>query len=298
MDKTIETSSRDLGRALLDTGLAGDGALRWVATDMTELLEVVRQRLDLSPIAAAAFGRTLSGTAMILRLMTKTPARLMLDVRGDGPIQRVFAEADQEGALRGAVGVPRVTRPLRQDGKLDVGGAVGRGTLAVTREDPQGKRYQSQVRLISGEIGEDVAHYLEQSEQTRSAVLLGVLGRPRGIASAGGMIVEVLPGASSEVLDRLECNLAEMAGVSRVIEEGGVSLALDRVLAGLKRVSMGSRPLVYRCRCDRDRLAAQLAALSDEEIDSISDSDGKVAADCQFCGEQYRYQASDLRNTR
>ena len=139
--------------------------------------------------------------------------------------------------------------------------------LRVLREHAGGGSYHSQVKLVTGEIGDDVAHYLSQSEQSRSAVLLGVLAKPFGIAAAGGMIVEVLPGAGEDVVERLERNLANVPGVSHLVEAGGSVHVVDTLLAGLDREVHEARPLQYRCRCSRERLRHHLALLTEEERD-------------------------------
>ncbi|HEX2163338.1 MAG TPA: Hsp33 family molecular chaperone HslO, partial [Thermoanaerobaculia bacterium] len=223
-------TSPALAEGTLRMGMAAAGGLRWAVAEVTAIVETARVRLDLSPVAAAAMGRGMAGAALLLRLAEKTPSRLVVEIRGDGPIRRVVAECDDRGNLRGMVGAPRVDVPHRPDGKLAVGAAVGSGLLRVHRELPGGS-YDSQVELVSGEIGDDVAHFLAQSEQTRSAVLLGVLGRPAGVAAAGGLIVEVVPGAGEAAIDRLEANLAGIAGVSHLVEEGGVEHVLATVLA-------------------------------------------------------------------
>lgn len=278
----------------LALGLAGGGALRWAVADVTGAVEEARGRLDLSPVASAALGRCLAGAALLQRLSAKTPNRLVLEIRGDGPLGRVIAEADDEGNLRGMVGDPRVDVPHTPEGKLAVGRAVGKGTLRVLREHAGGGSYHSQVELVSGEIGADVAHFLEQSEQSRSAVLLGVLAKPFGIAAAGGMIVEVLPGAGEEVVERLERNLAGIPGVSHLVEAGGSVRVVETLLAGLDREVREDRPLRYRCRCNRDRLKHHLALLSAEERDSLQEDDGAIVADCVFCGERYRFTPEEL----
>ncbi len=277
----------------LRLGLAGDGGLRWAAADVGDIVESARARLDLSPVAAAALGRSMSGAALLLRLATKTPTRLVLEIAAEGPIRRVVAEADQEGNLRGLVGAPRVAVPHRPDGKLAVGTAVGGGRLRVLREHPGGS-YHSQVALVSGEIGEDVAHYLAQSEQIRSAVLLGMLGRPRGVAAAGGLIVEVLPGADDGVLDRLEANLATAGGVSYLLEAGGMEQVLATVLGGLDPVTHEERPLFHRCRCDRERLRRHLEMMGEEELANLRDGDTPLTAECLFCGTEYRYADHEI----
>ncbi len=290
------SESEVLASGLLRLGLAGDGGLRFAVADLSEIVETMRERVDLSPVAAAALGRSLAGAAMLLRLATKTPTRLVLELTGDGPIRRVVAEADDRGNLRGMVGERRVDVPHYESGKLAVGSAVGRGFLRVVREHPGGS-YGSQVELVSGEVGDDVAHYLEQSEQTRSAVLLGVLGRPAGVAAAGGLIIEVLPGAGEAALRRLEDNLAGIRGVSWLMAEGGVDHVLATVLAGLDREVHEERELFYRCRCSRDRLRRHLELMSDEDRDYLREDRDELEAECVFCGTTYRFAAQELERS-
>jgi molecular chaperone Hsp33 len=276
--------------------MAGGGAFRWAVADITDVLEGVRDRFDLWPVPAAALGRCLAGAALLQRLSTKSPSRLMLDVRGDGPIGRVLAEADDEGNLRGMVGDGRVQVPDWPGGKLGVGRAVGKGILRVLREYERGNSYQTQVELVSGEIGEDVAYYLSQSEQRKSAVLLGVLGKPSGVVAAGGMVVEVLPGAPEETIALLESNIAGIRGVSHLIEEGGAEHVVEQVLAGLDREVKEVRPLRYRCRCSRERLLGHLTLLPVEDRDYLRADDGAIEADCTFCGARYRFSPEELQS--
>jgi molecular chaperone Hsp33 len=278
----------------LELGLAGDGALRWALVDLTDVVQEARDRRDLGPVATAALGRSLAGAALLLRLATKTPSRLVLEVRGDGPILRVLAEADKDGNLRGLVGAERVDVPHYDNGKLAVGRAVGKGTLRVLREHEGGGGYHSQVDLVSGEIGDDVAHYLAQSEQVRSAVLLGVLGKPSGVAAAGGMIVEVLPGAGDAMIDKLEKNIAGIRGISELLEQGGTAHVVETVLAGLDREVKEVSPLRYRCRCSRERLLQHLVMLTAEDREYLRREDGTIDADCVFCGTHYLFTSEDL----
>jgi molecular chaperone Hsp33 len=287
-----EASRSAQGR--LELGMAGNGSFRWAVADITDVMEELRDRFDLWPVPAAALGRCLAGAALLQRLATKTPSRLMLEVRGNGPLLRLLAEADDEGNLRGMVGDGRVQVPDWPNGKLGVGRAVGKGYLRVLREYEKGNSYNSQVELVSGEIGEDVAHYLSQSEQTRSAVLLGVLGKPSGVAAAGGMVVEVLPGASEDSVARLESNISAIRGVSHLLEEGGAAHVVEQVLAGLDREIKEVRSLRYRCRCSRERLRHHLVMLSTEDREYLRQDDGTVQADCAFCGTRYRFTPDEL----
>jgi molecular chaperone Hsp33 len=280
----------------LESGTAASGDLRWVAVDVTGPAELVRSRLDLSPVAAAALGRCMAGAAMLLRLAVKTPVRLVLEIRGDGPIRKVMAEADQNGNLRGLVGDPRVAVADYPNGKLAVGTAVGGGQLYVLREYEQGGvDYSSRVALVSGEIGEDLAHFLEQSEQTRNAVLVGVLTRPEGVVAAGGLIVEVLPGAREETISRLEENIGRSREVSRLAEQGGVAQVKSAVLEGLGARLGQSHALRYHCRCSRERLLGHLLGLSPEQLEELDLHDDVAQAECGFCGEVYLFQPAELR---
>lgn len=277
----------------LELGMAGSGSFRWAVADITDVMEELRDRFDLWPVPAAALGRCLAGAALLQRLSTKTPSRLMLEVRGDGPLLRILAEADDEGNLRGIVGDGRVQVPDWPNGKLGVGRAVGKGYLRVLREYEKGNSYQSQVELVSGEIGEDMAHYLSQSEQTQSAVLLGVLGKPSGVAAAGGMVVEVLPGAAEETVARLERNIAGIRGVSHLLEEGGAAHVVEQVLAGLDRETKEVRPLRYRCRCSRERILQKLVLLPAEDRHYLRE-EPVIKVDCHFCGAHYEYTPEEL----
>jgi molecular chaperone Hsp33 len=219
-----------------------------VAADITLVLEEARRRLDLSPIAAVALGRSLSAAALIQRISLKMPARVVLEVVGDGPMGKVVAEVDSKGHLRGLVGNPQLETP--EDGRMRIAPLLGSGFLRVTREEKR-SRYSSQVELVSGELGDDITHYLEQSEQIRSAVLLGVLPRPIGIGAAGGLIVEALPGTEDEVIDQLEENIRTLEGVSSCMDRGGIPALVKAVLQGFDREIVERQPLEYRCRCNR-----------------------------------------------
>lgn len=278
----------------LEFGIAADGFVRWALVDLGEIVEEARDRLDLSPIAAAALGRAEAAALLLLRLAVKSPTRLMLEIVGDGPLRSVFAEVDVEGQLRGTVGNPRVDLPSGPGGKLAVGPAIGKGLLRVTRESVDDVRYSSQVELVSGEIGLDVAHYLEQSEQTSSAVLVGVLTKPHGVAAAGGMIVEALPGAPDETLARLEANLAGLPGISLLLEQGGTSAVREAVLAGLAPELVDRRTLHHACRCNRERIRIHLAQLTPEDRAELRAADDHLEAGCVFCGNRFRFGEREL----
>ncbi len=282
----------------LEYGVAGEVSLRWAAVDLTPVVEEARLRHDLSPIAAVALGRAMAGAALLMRLSVRASRRLTLTVQGDGPIGKVVAEIDNEGNLRGLVGEPQVASPteLPTDPQigLRIAGAVGRGILRVRRELVDGSSFESQVALESGEIGLDLAHFLEQSEQTHSVVMVGVLEGPEGVRAAGGMIVEVMPGAREDAVELLEENLARVGGVSRTIGRGGLAELRDGVLAGLAPELMDRREMRFHCNCSREGLLGTLVGLPASDYDAIRDEEGRVEAECSYCGARYIYQPGEL----
>lgn len=286
--------SFSFGTGALEYGVAGEVSLRWAAVDLTAVVEEARRRHDLSPVAAVALGRAMAGAALLHRLSVRATRRLSLTVDGDGPIGRIVAEVNQEGDLRGYVGEPRVDVAREIDDRVRIAAAVGSGVLKVRRDLLDGGSYESQVALETGEIGLDIAHFLEQSEQSQSAVMVGVLEGPEGVRSAGGMVVEVLPGANPAAVERLERNLEVDSSVSRALGRDGLAGLRDRVLAGLEPEALDRRELRFRCACERERLREQLSTLPSEDRESIADDDGAVVAECAFCGARYRFAAAEL----
>lgn len=275
----------------LRLGVAGDDTLRWAAVDLAAPLEEVRARLDLSPIASVALGRALAAAALLLRFTVKAPGSLVVEVAGDGPLGKVLAEVNERGYLRGLVGEPRLATPT--DGQLAIGWAVGEGLFKVARITERG-RYDSQVKLVSGEIGKDLVHFLQQSQQIRSAALLGVLPRPSGVAEAGGVLIEAFPGTSDEILSLLESNIASLEGVSSHLEEGGLRNLLDTLLEGMDQEELERHELRYGCGRGRDSLLQKLAHLTTDDVDSIVDENGCFAADCAFCGRRYLFARDEI----
>ncbi|MFQ5526502.1 MAG: Hsp33 family molecular chaperone HslO [Thermoanaerobaculia bacterium] len=276
--------------SFIDIGLAGRGTFRWVAADLALALEEARRRLDLAPLPSVALGRALVGAVLLQRLSLKVPARLILEVAGDGPLGSLRAEAEYTGRIRGTVANPRLAG--ESDG-FRIASAIGNGSLNVTRETGR-KRYSSKVNLVSGELGDDLTHYLEQSEQIRSAVLLGVLPVPTGIGAAGGLIVEALPGTEEGALAQLESNLRALEGISTYLRDGGVARLIAATFEGLDVEHLEHYDLEYYCGCDRRRLLGHLRALGPEDLNELADDDGFCEAVCSFCGNRYRYEPGEL----
>lgn len=280
----------------LTAAVAMDGQVRALAARTTDLVEEARRRHGTSPTATAALGRALTGAALLGSAL-KEEQTLTLRILGDGPIGGVIADVDAEGRVRGYARDPAADVPLRPDGKLDVGGIVGRrGFLYVTRDLGVGQPYTGSAALVSGEIAEDLTRYLLASEQIPSAVGLGVLVSPDlSTRAAGGWLLQALPGADPAAMGRLERNVAELEAVSRQMESGrSPEDVLGALLAGQEWHVVGSRPLRFACRCSRERAFASLIALGRDELRDMAAGDDGAELTCHFCGEVYRFTGGEL----
>ena len=278
-----------------------------VAAETTDIVEEARRGRGHSPTATAALGRAMTGALLLAQLLLKTPKeRITLRVEGTGPLGGLVVEADAFGHVRGYVKNPRAEVPLREDGKLNVGELVGAGALRVDRSLPSGEVYTSTVPLVSGEIAEDLAHYLWQSEQIPSAVLLGVRVKGEGeVEVAGGVAVQVMPGAKEEVLGRLEANLKDLPGLTPLLRERGLEGALEALLAGLGFERTDLRALGYfqneiparfRCRCNREKALEALVFFTPEEREEMIVKEGGAEVVCHWCGEVYRFSPEEVRS--
>jgi molecular chaperone Hsp33 len=280
---SMNTSSDELVRTL-----SRDGGLSVRALVATRLVVDAARRHGTAPTATAALGRTLMG-AILLASGAKDDETLQIQVRGNGELGTVMAIADGSGRVRGYAANPTAHRPLR-GGKLDVGGAVGLGVLAVVRYHPTWREpYSGIVPLVSGEIAEDLAHYLLESEQTPSALALGVYVGPDGIPeAAGGYLVQALPGASEAELDELAATIAVLPPPSELVR-GGLTAdgLLDRLLgADRSRQRHRSEPR-FACSCTLERIQQAVTLLGRDETREIARTGETLTVRCEFCGEVY-----------
>jgi len=276
--------------------LAADGTVRGLAAVTTELVEEARRRHGTLPTATAALGRALTA-ALLLGSGLKDGERISLEFSGDGPLGTILVDATPEGEARGFVSRPRTHLPAR-GGKLDVGGALGRGVLCVMRIPPgTGTPYRSIVPLVSGEIGGDVASYLAGSEQTPSALGVGVFVEADGrVAAAGGYLLQAMPGAEPGMIERLEENVAAATHPSDLVRRGlGAPAILERLLAGVATRVLEERPLRFRCRCSHQRVTAAIVALGRAELLDVLVSERRAEVVCEFCGERYVVEEPELR---
>ena len=220
-----------------------------------------------------------------------------LRIKGDGPLGTLLVVADNEGNVRGSVQNPQIDLPLREDGKLDVGGAVGHGgTLTVIKDLNLKEPYVGSVELLGGEIAEDLASYFVESEQIPTACGLGVLvDRDQSVKSAGGYLIQLMPGADEEIISRLEDNIFMMDQLTTVLSEDGEEELFRQVLKGFDYHTVGEHPIEYRCYCSRERVLDALRCVSAEELEEIAAEGKDVSVNCQFCDKVYDFTPDELR---
>ena len=276
--------------------VSADGFVKISAITARDMVERARVIHDLSPTACAALGRTLCGASMLGELMKEADASLTIRVNGGGPVGSVIAVSDSEGNARGYVQNPQADLPTRADGKLDVGGLVGRsGMLTVSRDIGLKEPYVGSVELVSGEIAEDLAQYMVESEQIPSAVGLGVLiDTDKSVKAAGGFIVQLMPGAPENLIEKLETNILFMDQLTTVLSEDGVDAVISQVLFSLDPREAERHGVEYRCTCSRERVAEALRSVGEAELRSMAAEGRDAEVSCQFCDKVYRFTPEDL----
>lgn len=277
--------------------VSGDEFIKISVMDGRDIVERARQIHDLSPTACAALGRTLCACAMMGDMMKEEQAAVTVRINGGGPIGSLVAVSDCHGNVRGYADNPACELPLRGDGKLDVGGAVGRdGLLTVSRDIGLKEPYIGSTALVSGEIGDDFTQYYAESEQVPAAVGLGVLvDTDRSIRAAGGFIVQLMPGAPETLITRLEDNIFYMDALTTILSEDGLEAVLEQVMKGLEPHVVEEHPLGYVCPCSRARIKTALGSIGAEALEGLAAEEQDVKVDCQFCGKQYSFTPAELR---
>jgi molecular chaperone Hsp33 len=277
---------------------AAEGGIRAVGAITTRLTEEARQRHKLSYVATAALGRTMTAGLLMASSMKRSGSRVNIRVKGDGPLGGILIDAGLDGTVRGYVENPSVELPPNSKGKLDVGGAVGNGFLYVVRDVGYGYPYSSTVELVSGEVGEDVAHYLITSEQTPSALVLGVFVGATGVTAAGGLLVQVLPKAARDeaLVETLESRVAGLSGFTPLLQAGKSLTDIFQDLLGDMGVAIfpETQILRYHCGCSFDRVLGALKMLGEAELQDMIVKDNGAEATCHFCGTVYQASRDDL----
>ena len=278
--------------------ITADGMVKAVAVSTRDLTERARNIHKTLPVATAALGRTLAACSMLGNALKEQRGSVTLQIKGGGPLGTVLAVSDCDGNVRGYAQNPHVELPLRPDGKLNVGAAVGAdGTLTVMRDLGLKEPYIGSVGLLSGEIAEDLAAYFVESEQIPTACALGVLvERDQSVRAAGGYIIQLLPGAGEDVITKVEAGVLAAGQVTGLLDrDADPERMLRAVLSDFELEVLETSPIEYRCYCSRERVTRALISLGEEELETIIREQGGAELTCQFCDAVHRFTAEELR---
>ena len=275
-------------------GTAADGLIRAIAITARDTVETARAKHSTSPVATAALGRLMMGALMMASDFKSDDELLTLQVRGSGPLGGITVTANSKGQVKGFVNHPNVWLAPNGRGKLDVGGAIGSGSLTVIRDIAGSEPYTSQVGLETGEIGDDLAAYFMLSDQIPTSVGVGVLvNADASVRQAGGFIIQLMPGYDDALIDRLEANLIGVDSVTDMLEDGmSPSKILAHLLRGLDYQELGTYPAEFYCGCDEERARRAALALGAEEIRDMVAKGETAEIFCHFCGKRH-YLAPD-----
>ncbi|ANZ34183.1 Hsp33 family molecular chaperone HslO [Staphylococcus carnosus] len=277
--------------------LAFDGDIRAYAAVTTNAVQEAQTRHYTWPTASAALGRTMTATAM-MGAMLKGDQKLTVTVDGHGPIGRIVADADAKGDIRGYVTNPQTHFPLNDQGKLDVRRAVGTdGTLTVVKDVGLKDYFSGSSPIVSGELGDDFTYYYATSEQVPSSVGLGVLVNPdNSIKAAGGFIIQVMPNAKEETIDKVEKAIGNMTPVSKLIDQGLSPEELLTEILGKENVKfLETVPVKFECNCSHEKFLNAIKGLGEAEIQAMIDEDHGAEAECHFCRAKYQYSEAELK---
>ena len=278
--------------------ISSDGLVQAAAICSRDLTERARQIHKLLPVGTAALGRTLSAASLMGNALKDGGASLTLQIKGGGPLGTVLAVSDNQGNVRGYVTNPQVDIPLRPDGKLDVGGAVGHeGTLTVIKDLHMKEPYVGTIDLLGGEIAEDVAAYFVESEQIPTACGLGVLvDRDQSVKAAGGYLIQLMPGATEDTIVKVEGGIMAAGNVSAILDrDDDPEHLLREVMSDFDLKILETCPVEYRCYCSRQRVERALISLGKDELQQILDEQGHCSMTCQFCDAVYDFSGGELK---
>ena len=278
-------------------GMTMDGSVKVVAIRSTEMVRTGATIHNTTPNATAAFGRALTAASMMGNMQKVENGSMTLQIKGGGPIGSIVCVSDPIGNVRGYVYEPNVPLVEKHPGKLDVGATVGTdGTLTVIRDMQMKEPYVGSVPLVSGEIGDDVTAYFVQSEQTPTACALGVLvDRDQSVKVAGGYMLQLLPGAPDDVIDKLEEGIRRAGAVTTMLDQGMTPEdILGQVCGELGVVFMETTPVSYKCYCSRERVTSALISLGRKELAEIMEEGKSFPVGCQFCNEVYEFTPNDI----
>lgn len=277
---------------------AAEGQIRAFAATTKEMVEYAREAHNTSPVATAALGRLLTAGAMMGVMMKGDKDILTIKIEGDGPIGGLTVTADSKGNVKGYAVNPEVLLPPNEKGKLDVGGALGIGVLSVIKDIGLKEPYVGQTILVTSEIAEDLTYYFATSEQTPSSVALGVLmNRENTVRQAGGFILQMMPGASEEVIAALENKLNEITSITALLDEGMTpEQVLEHILGDFGMEILDKIPTQFACNCTRDRIEKALISVGKTELQAMIDDGKTIEVNCHFCNKHYPVTVDELKN--
>ena len=275
---------------------AADGQIRAFATTTKEMVETAKNAHNTSPIATAALGRLMTAAAMMGSDLKGEGELLTLRIEGDGPIGGLLVTADGKGDVKGYAFNPDVMLPPNAQGKLDVGGSLGLGVLSVIKDIGLKEPYVGQTQLITGEIAEDLTYYFATSEQVPSSVALGVLmNKDNTVRQAGGFIIQLLPGASDEIIDRLEAKLSGISSITSLLDAGKTpEEILTDILGEFGLEILKKMPVQFHCDCERSRVEKAIISIGRKEIQDMIDEGKEIEVNCQFCNKNYKFSVDEL----
>ena len=278
--------------------LAFDGQIRAYAVDATETVSTAQKLHDTWSAASAALGRSLVGTLLLASASLQGDETMTVKINGNGPVGGIVVDGNANGTVKGYVQNPHVHLPLNDKHKIDVKGAVGtEGFLAVTKDLGLKEPFTGQVPLVSGELGEDFTYYLAKSEQIPSSVGLSVfVNNDNSIETAGGFMIQVMPGAKEETISQIEKRLAEIPMVSEMMRDGKKPEDILNEILGAENVKiLDKMPVSYHCDCSRERFLGVLTSLPTDQLQEMADEDHGAEAVCHFCGKKYQFTEDELR---
>lgn len=275
---------------------AADGQIRAFAATTKEMVETAKNAHNTSPIATAALGRLMTAAAMMGSDLKGEGELLTLRIEGDGPIGGLLVTADGKGDVKGYAFNPDVMLPPNAQGKLDVGGSLGLGVLSVIKDIGLKEPYVGQTQLITGEIAEDLTYYFATSEQVPSSVALGVLmNKDNTVRQAGGFIIQLLPGASDEIIDRLEAKISGISSITSLLDAGKTpEEILTDILGEFGLEILKKMPVQFHCDCERSRVEKAIISIGRKEIQDMIDEGKEIEVNCQFCNKHYKFSVDEL----
>lgn len=277
--------------------VAKDAPVKAMAIFARDMVERAREIHQTWPVATAALGRTLMAASMMGDTLKEENGSITVRINGGGPIGNILAVSDSNGNVRGYVQNGQIDLPSKYPGKLDVGAAVGRdGSITIIEDLRMKEPYVGTVPLVSGEIAEDVTSYFAESEQIPTACALGVLiGRDASVLTAGGYLIQLLPGAGDDVIRKIEAGVEAVGPVTSALESGmDIQLLLEQVLAGFDMELLEKTAVEYRCYCSRERMTTALISLGKDELSKLIAEQGEVEMTCQFCDAVQKFDREEL----